>query len=313
MNNLQKYLSTSLFATAALFISASPGMAATAPNLGSADSFSVLGGTAVTCTDSVVTGDVGSGGAFTNTRCTITGGMPPATDVAEDGARAAFLSAYAALQSRPCTNSLLSTITGPMTLTPGVYCTGATALTGAGVLTLDGRGDANAVWIFKIGAALTGTGFSVVMTNGGQPCNVYWVPSEGVTMTTSAFSGNILAGGATGSITLTGGTLAGRALANVAVTMTGANVIGCAALPGSPSCKGENCHGQGKEGKCDRDGDDKEHMKCNQGVGNGPEGCDPGNSNQGNPFGSNDERGGKPGDPGRKGGNTQGSQSNPRN
>ena len=56
--------------------------------------------------------------------------------------------------------------------------------------------------------------------------------------------------------------------------------------------------------------------KCNQGVGNGPEGCDPGNSNQsnrypnaGNPFlRSNDEPslftpGGVPGNPGRKGGN----------
>jgi hypothetical protein len=41
---------------------------------------------------------------------------------------------------------------------------------------------------------------------------------------------------------------------------------------------------------------------CNQGVGNGPEGCDPGNSNQGNPANSNDENGGTPGKPGKKGG-----------
>jgi hypothetical protein len=38
--------------------------------------------------------------------------------------------------------------------------------------------------------------------------------------------------------------------------------------------------------------------KCNQGVGNGPEGCDPGNSNHNQP--SNDENGGTPGNPGRK-------------
>jgi len=38
-------------------------------------------------------------------------------------------------------------------------------------------------------------------------------------------------------------------------------------------------------------------------VGNGPEGCDPGNSNQGDPSRSNDEQGGTPGNPGRKGGN----------
>jgi hypothetical protein len=38
--------------------------------------------------------------------------------------------------------------------------------------------------------------------------------------------------------------------------------------------------------------------KCNQGVGNGPEGCDPGNSNHNQP--SNDENGGTPGNPGRQ-------------
>ena len=42
-------------------------------------------------------------------------------------------------------------------------------------------------------------------------------------------------------------------------------------------------------------------LRCNQGVGNGPEGCDPGNSNNHNT--SNDERGGTPRNPGRKLGN----------
>jgi len=43
---------------------------------------------------------------------------------------------------------------------------------------------------------------------------------------------------------------------------------------------------------------DKDKQACNQGVGNGPEGCDPGNSNHNQP--SNDENGGTPGNPGRK-------------
>ena len=42
-----------------------------------------------------------------------------------------------------------------------------------------------------------------------------------------------------------------------------------------------------------------EGSDCNQGVGNGDEGCDPGNSNQGDPDNSNDENGGTPGDPGK--------------
>lgn len=41
---------------------------------------------------------------------------------------------------------------------------------------------------------------------------------------------------------------------------------------------------------------------ANQGVGNGPEDADPGNSDQGDPANSNDENGGTPGNPGKKGG-----------
>jgi hypothetical protein len=51
----------------------------------------------------------------------------------------------------------------------------------------------------------------------------------------------------------------------------------------------------------DTSGNPDKKLKCNQGVGNGPEGCDPGNSNHNQP--SNDEDGGIPGQPGRQGGN----------
>src|SRR4249920_3219556 len=63
----------------AAFLSAAPfhaALAQTAPSLGAAERFSVLGGSAVTCTTSVVIGDVGvsPGSAFTNTGpCTIAG------------------------------------------------------------------------------------------------------------------------------------------------------------------------------------------------------------------------------------------------
>jgi hypothetical protein len=112
-------------------------------------------------------------------------------------------------------------------------------------------------------------------------------------MTTSALKGNVLAGDAIGgSITMTGGTLAGRAFSNVAVTMTDANVIGCESLSGGV---GSTC------AKHDRDDEDKDHNKCNQGVGNGSEGCDPGHSDK--HHSSNDEDRGTPGNPGRKNGN----------
>lgn len=280
MNNLQKYFSTSLLATAALFAAVSPATAAV--SLGAAAQFAVLAGSNVTCTDgTVVTGDIGvspgSAVPYTNTGCTIAGAVPPATDAAAAQARADMLATYASFQYLTCI-PLTGTLAG-VNLAPGVYCLDAVAKTGTLTLT----GPANGVWIFRVNGALTGTNFSVVMAGGAQPCNVYWAPSGAATLTTSAFKGNILAGNeAIGSITLTGGSFAGRALASVAVTMTGTSVIGCSALSGG-----------GNNGK--------DHGKCNQGVGNGAEGCDPGNSNH--HAGSNDENGGTPGNPGRKGGN----------
>ncbi|MGB3561743.1 MAG: hypothetical protein WBH85_06535 [Thermoanaerobaculia bacterium] len=44
------------------------------------------------------------------------------------------------------------------------------------------------------------------------------------------------------------------------------------------------------------------NIDCNQGVGDGTEGCDPANSNQGDPANTNDEGGGSPGNPGKGGG-----------
>ena len=226
MNDLQKYLSTSLFVTAALFGGASPAWSQV--SLGAASGFSVLARTGASCTASALTGDVGVSPdtALINTDCTIIGATPPATDATAADARTAFLAAYAALQAQPgsCTQTL-SSLDG-LTLAPGVYCVDATAKTG--MLTLTGSSDG--VWIFRIAGALTGTNFSVAMAGGGQACKVFWAPSGAATMTTSVLKGNILAGDAgTGSITLTGGTLAGRAFANVAVTMTGVGVVGSVA------------------------------------------------------------------------------------
>ena len=258
--------------------------AATAPGLGTASNFAVLsaapnGGGAVTCTDGTITGNVGSSGArasVVQTSCPISGAIiaPVSAQVIAD-----FNSAYAAYAAIPCDQVLTGTLAG-VTLTPGVYCFDAAA-TLTGTLTL--KGPANGTWIFKIGTsgtgALTGTSFTVVMAGGGVPCNVNWWVAQAATMTDSNFIGTILAGAA---ITLTRGTFQGDALAKAAVTITGTAVTGC---PG----------GKGHEGQ------EKQH--CNQGVGNGPEGCDPGNSNQGCASRSNDELGGTPGDPGRQGGN----------
>ena len=291
MNNHQKFLFACLLGSATLVGGASPAFAAGVPSLGTASNFAVLsaapgGGGAVTCTNTppptTINGDVGSSGlpasVVNTTGCTINGAIIAPVSV---GVLTDFNNAYDALAGQSCDRFLTGTLAG-VTLSPGVYCFAAAAAP-TGTLTL--AGGSTDTWLFKIGTSGTGyleaTNFSVVMANGAQACNVNWWVAEYATMTTSQFSGTILAGAA---ITVTSGgvgTFDGRALAKAAVTVTGGTLNGCT---------GGSLGGTA-------------HPKCNQGVGNGPEGCDPGNSNQGNPFRSNDELGGVPGNPGRKGGN----------
>lgn len=221
---------------------APPGGSAASPSLGTAASFAVLGGPAVTCTTSTVTGDVGAGFAgapVTQTLCSVVGTVH-AGDAAAAQAYNDFLLAYLALGATPCSTDPTHHLTGSLsgvTLTPGVYCFDAPAVL-TGVLTLDALGNPNAVWIFKVGStlaggALTGTNFSVVMAGGGQGCNVSWWVAEAATLTASSFQGTILAGA---GITFTGpGSLVGRALAKAAVTLTGMNPFGgCGAAAAGP-------------------------------------------------------------------------------
>ena len=245
------------------------------PQLGSASGFAALAGTAITCTHSQLTGNVGTwpGTAVTRTGCPVAGTIYQGGPIAQ-AAYMDFINAYNNLLFNPpaCDATITGTLAGEVLL-PGVYCIDAVAKTGT--LILDAGGNASAVWIFLVDGALTGTNFNVVMINGGDPCNVYWRTGQdaAATLTDSNFLGTILSGAA---ITITRGTFHGDALATAAVTLTNTTVTACGATTGG------NVHG-----------------KCNQGVGNGPEGCDPGNSNNHNP--SNDEGGGTPGTPGRKG------------
>ncbi len=249
---------------------------------GPASNFAVLANQAVTCTNGSIIGDVGTfqakpTGSVTLTSCPVTGTVHVGDGAAKQAYKA-FLAAYAALapQVGHCTGANTRTGTlADVTLTPGTYCLSDVAKTGT--LTLSGGGS----YVFLVSGALTGTNFNVVLANGAQACDVTWLTTAGATLTTSNFVGTILSGAA---ITLTGGTFHGNAYANADVSITGTAVTGCA----------------GRKGE-DKDKDkDKDKEKCNQGVGNGSEGCDPGNSN--NRHGSNDENGGRPGDPGRKGG-----------
>jgi hypothetical protein len=212
----------------AALLSAAPFHAALAQNLGTADRFAVLGGPAVTLTDSFVKGDVGVdiGTAVTLTRSTILGTIHAGDPVAQQ-AYDDFLAAYTALGLVHCDQTIDGNLAGQV-LTPGVYCVAGLSATTGGVLTL--QGSSTDTWIFKIGipdsaAYLEATNFTVKMSS-GDTCsnNVYWWVADYATLTDSYFIGSILAGKA---ITVTRGRLDGQALAQAAVTVTGANVAVC--------------------------------------------------------------------------------------
>jgi hypothetical protein len=114
---------------------------------------------------------------------------------------------------------------GGQTLTPGLYKSGTSLEISSGDLTLDGQGDANAVFIFQMGSTLVTTSArQVILTNGAQAANIFWQVGSSATLgTTSVFKGNILA---LASISfMTGATLDGRALAQTGgVTFDGNTV-----------------------------------------------------------------------------------------
>jgi hypothetical protein len=211
-------LLVALLVTAGL---ASTAQAATVP-LGTADSFAVLAGSAVTNTGpSVISGDLGvsPGTAVTGfPPGTVNAGTIHAADAVASQAKADLVTAYDDAAGRSSTATISADLAGS-TLTPGVY-TSASSLGLSGDLTLDARGDPNAVFVFQAGSTLTaGSASRVLLTGGAQPCNVFWQVGSSATIgTSSAFAGNILA---LTSISLTtGATLNGRALArNGAVTL----------------------------------------------------------------------------------------------
>lgn len=185
--------------------------------------FAVLAGTALTCTDSNVTGQAG----VLESTAVSPGCNNIQVNVAPD-AYQAFVDTYQlGLGGPDCTATLNATASGVTTLGTGTYCnTGAAGLTFTGrTLTLTGPGP----WNFEIAAGLTATSLTMV---GGNPCNVFWWVGADATASTSALQGTILAH----SISFTDTALAGRAWATTAVTMTRTNIFGCnGAAPPSPA------------------------------------------------------------------------------
>lgn len=196
--------------------------AQTAPSLGSAQSFAVLGGSTVTNTGpTTITGDLGvsPGSAVTGFPPGVVAGTIHAADAAALAAQNSAITAYNSLASQACTLDLTGQNLGGMTLTPGVYCFSSSAQL-TGTLTLNAQGNAAAVFIFRMGSTLTtASGSLVSVINGGSACNVFWQVGSSATIgTATTFAGNILA--VTSITATTGASVTGRALArNGAVTL----------------------------------------------------------------------------------------------
>ena len=215
--------------------------AQTAPPLGTAQSFAVLGGSAVTNTGStVVAGDLGvsPGTAVTGfPPGLVNGGTIHAADAVALQAQNDVTTAYNNLAGQPCTADLTGQDLGGRVLTPGVYCFSSSAQL-TGTLVLDAQGNANAVFIFKTGSTLTtASNALVILNNAGQPCNVFWQIGSSATLGTgTTFVGNILA---LTSITMTTSARSvGRMLArNGAVTLDTNTVTraDCLVGPGCPT------------------------------------------------------------------------------
>ena len=225
MNSCQKYFSAGLLALAT-----QAAFAQSAPALGAASGFAVLGGAGVTCTNSTITGATGSLlTVVPTTTCNVVGPMHQGDATAIQAFTDSAL-AYEELAAITCPADAERNLVGDLggkVLSPGVYCISGVGLL-ASQLTLNGPSDG--IWIFKASTSLTPISGSVVMAGGGQASNVYWQTGTAVSLDNTQFLGNILAGS---EVTFTGtsSSLRGRALAKTAVTATGASISDCAAQP----------------------------------------------------------------------------------
>jgi autotransporter-associated beta strand protein len=219
----------SAFIIAGFLASSRPAMAQTVADLGTAEGFTILGGSAVTNTGAtIINGNVG-----VSPGTSITGFPPgmvingaiyvnvaPATTAHDD-----TITAYNLLAGEPITANLSTQDLGGLTLLPGVYKFDSTAgLTGT--LTLNNIGNQTGTYVFQIGTGLTTATNSAVVLLGGSDPNVFWQVGSSATLGTgTVFDGNILA---FTSITLDPGASlsVGRALSiNGAVTMAGGNSV----------------------------------------------------------------------------------------
>lgn len=214
-------------------------VSAQAPVLGTASNFAIFSsnGAVSNTGQSHITGNVGTNNGSSTNFGNVDGVMNDANGATAIAA-AQLTIAYDQLNAAIPNFFPAPLLGNGQILTAGTYSIGQGASLD-NTLTLDGQGDPNAVFIFKIQGAFSSTsGSKVVLTNGAVACNVFWKIEGLVDLATNTqMKGTVIANNA--AIVLnTGVSLEGRALSTTgAVTVSGVTVtkpIGC----GSPTLTG---------------------------------------------------------------------------
>jgi len=179
---------------------AATAVAATPPPLGDAASFGALSFSAMTNAgqDTVVHGNIGSATSI-DVGVTNPGfGRYGAGSGELANAQASLLIAYGNAEAQAPTSNITGDNLSGRRLMAGVYSSsGGISIDGPVPLTLDGGGNADAVFIFQAASAgnlIVAETSNVVYVNGAQPCNVFWkVGSAFLRNTGFTFVGTILA------------------------------------------------------------------------------------------------------------------------
>ncbi|HEV7379217.1 MAG TPA: ice-binding family protein, partial [Dyadobacter sp.] len=204
-------------------------LAQLAPNVGTAANFALftsVGEFENTGTTNVI-GDIGNGaGLVTGDPVTVTGTTHFSDDVSTVAATDLAL-ASAFLNGATCGTTLTTPIGAGAALPPGVYCS-TTASVFSGQLTLDAGGNPNAVFIIKIGGALSvDVTAGIVLTGGAQLKNVYWQADGAFNLQAGAnFMGTLINGGAIN--VGPGATVSGRLLSTAGKISLNSNNISSA-------------------------------------------------------------------------------------
>ncbi len=140
-------------------------------------------------------------------------------------AQSALTVAYNDLAGRSTNAVSVSGNLGGSTLSPGLYKSTSGLEISSGDLTLDAKGDTNAVFIFQMATTLNVTvGRHVMLIGGARASNIFWQVGTSATIgVNSTFKGSVLADQ---SISLqTGATVDGRLLARIGGVTLQSNTV----------------------------------------------------------------------------------------